>query len=120
MFDLNISYIQISNIERKAIISFKIWFIHTVHNFCRSGGSINFENMVVLCKYHTYDAMPLYLGVFVHTFVHVLTKIRKKWRPHVKLYRTVCINNNVLHNVHVISWKNIYVGSHLTSKTLKH
>jgi hypothetical protein len=79
--------------------------------------------MVVLCQYHSYDVMPLYYWVVLPTFVRVLTKIKQKWRPLVKLYRSVCINGNELHRVLVISWKSTYmcpVSLSASSKTLKH
>jgi hypothetical protein len=63
------------------------------------------QNIVVLCEYHYYDDIPVYIRVVLHTFIRILTKGRQKWHPLVKLYRSVCIKCNELQRVRVISWK---------------
>jgi hypothetical protein len=50
--------------------------------------------MIVMCIYHTCHVMFAYLLVVLHTCVRVLSKIRQKWRPVVKLYRSDCTNGN--------------------------
>jgi hypothetical protein len=107
----------------------KYWWLNIVLYFYvwLETGNNNFPNfpncqiMVNLWKYHSYDVMPLYNWVVLHTFVRVLTKIRQKWCPLVKLYRSVCINDNELHRVCVISWKSVWapVSISVTSKVLK-
>jgi hypothetical protein len=72
----------------------------------------NIKQIWFLWEYYSYDAMPLYLGVVLHTFVPVLTTIRQKWRPLVKLFRNVWINGNKLHCVRIISLKIWGLQSH--------
>jgi hypothetical protein len=70
--------------------------------------------------------MPMYYGVVLHTFVRVLTKIRQKWHPLIKLYRSVCINCNELLRVRVMiekvhMWAPLApVSLSVSSKTFKH
>jgi hypothetical protein len=102
-------------------VAIKSTAVCVVNNFCQlfhKKGNNNFkklQNMVVMCIYHTYHVMLVYLGVVLHIRVCVLTIIRQRWRPLVKLYRSDSTNGNELHSVRVISWKSTYVGSNQTA-----